>query len=136
LGNIYSQIDPIRIGEIFRAIDVARDYAERLAGGSWNLQTPDSLELLISAYASHDFVIDFEEAQSIFKDTTEATAAFDHLQEALGDVALQPISTEEEGDFMLAYLNRELADDPHSETRDRGRNANANSDEPSIGRGY
>ena len=109
-GNVFSQIDPIRIGDALRTATVAREYGERLAGGSWNLQTPDSLELLVTSHSNHGFVIDREEAQSIFKNVTEAKEGFADLLEALGDVGLLPISSSEQGEFMLAYLNRDIGE--------------------------
>jgi hypothetical protein len=107
-SNLYSQIGSMQIGETSRLVTVAREYGERLAAGSWNLKAPDSLELLVSSYASYGFVIDFEEAQSIFKNVVEAKDGFESLQEALGDVGLFPILSSEQSDFMLAYLNKEI----------------------------
>lgn len=109
-GNIFSQIDPIRIGDALRTATVAREYGERLVGGSWNLQATDGLELLISSHSYHAFVIDFEEAQGIFKNVMEAKEDFASLLEALGDVGLLPISFAEQGDVMLAYLNKEFGE--------------------------
>jgi hypothetical protein len=62
---IVSQIDPSRIGETQRAIKIALAYGERLSK-SGNLLT-DGLMRLIQEYPDHSFVIDFEEARSIFK---------------------------------------------------------------------
>lgn len=127
-GNLYSQIDPIRIGEKSRAMVVAREYGERLSGESWNLQVPGSLEQLVSSYASHGFVIDFEEAQGIFKNVIESKDGFGELMEALGDVGLFPISSTEQDDFMLAYLNREVAGESSQMERPETSNFSAKTD--------
>ena len=127
-GNIFSQIDPIRIGDTLRTATVAREYGERLVGGSWNLQTPDSLELLVTSHSYHGFVIDCEEAQSIFKNVTEAKEGFAELLEALGDVGLLPISSSEQGEFMLAYLNREIGEVSRTRT-----NVGPEADDAGIG---
>ena len=106
-GNIYSKIDPRQIGQTARAQATIREYGQRLADHSWNFQAPDSLELLVSSYPSGDFVIDAEEAQTLFKNVAESRENFEVLREALGEVGLYPMASSEQGDFMLAYLNRE-----------------------------
>lgn len=63
LKPIYAQIDPAGLGDIARALAVAGDYVARL---DRNLK-PQSLELLVSGYSSHGFVIDREEAKELFK---------------------------------------------------------------------
>jgi hypothetical protein len=61
---IFGQIDPMRLGEIERAMSIARDYGTRLARGN---QKEESLERLIDGYSSHGFVIDKEEAAELFQ---------------------------------------------------------------------
>ena len=64
---IYSKIDPAQLGETARALAVARDYAGRFPG---NL-VEGALERLVYGYSSHSFVIDFEEAKTLFKNVRE-----------------------------------------------------------------
>ncbi|WDF45235.1 hypothetical protein PQ459_10025 [Chryseobacterium sp. KACC 21268] len=61
ISPISAQIDPVKLGEVQRAISIAHDYGSRLC---------DDYELvstLITSYPSHGFVIDYDEAKSIFK---------------------------------------------------------------------
>lgn len=63
---IYSQVDPVRLGELQRSIEVAYAYGNRLSSKSNNLK-PDALDRLVSKYPSHGFVIDRSEAKELFK---------------------------------------------------------------------
>jgi hypothetical protein len=67
---IYSQIDPMRLGEVQRAMMIAYHYGERLAKG--NLKE-DSLAVLVSGYPSHGSVIDRDEARNLFKSVRPPT---------------------------------------------------------------
>jgi len=90
-SEIYSQIDPAKVGEIARSMMIARDYGARLASHSDNLiGGEDSLSLLVSSYCSHSFVIDFREARKIFNSLERPDDALSALQTALGRVALFP----------------------------------------------
>lgn len=66
-----SQIDPERLGEVQRAVDIARAYGERLNKG--NLKK-GGLDKLVEGYSSHGFVIDLDEAKEIFSNVREADA--------------------------------------------------------------
>lgn len=59
-GKITDKIDPIAIGEMQRAIDIAIQYGTRLGVPSALIQH------LVKGYPSHSFVIDFEEAIALF----------------------------------------------------------------------
>lgn len=59
---LYAQIDPNRVGEMQRAINIAIGYGGRLARKSNSLK-PDALVRLVSDYPSHGFVIDRAEAK-------------------------------------------------------------------------
>jgi len=60
---ISGQIDPLRLGEVQRAINIAKAYGERL--GLPNAK-PNALVKMVEEYPSHGFVIDMEEAQKLF----------------------------------------------------------------------
>lgn len=66
ISPIVSQIDPMHVGEVSRAMKVAKEYGDRLSKGGKNLQD-NTLETLINGYPSHGFVIDREEAKDLFK---------------------------------------------------------------------
>lgn len=63
MSPVYSQIDPMRLAEVERAIRISGDYAERIAV---NLKG-DALPRLLAGYPSHGFVIDRREARDIFE---------------------------------------------------------------------
>lgn len=63
---IFAQIDPLRLGEIQRATEIAFKYGNLLKVKFDNLQEYGVITL-ISGYPSHAFVIDRKEATTIFK---------------------------------------------------------------------
>jgi Serine dehydrogenase proteinase len=60
IAPISGQIDPLKLGEIQRSVNIAREYGKRLCAKT------ELITNLIIEYPSHDFVIDFEEAQKLF----------------------------------------------------------------------
>jgi hypothetical protein len=74
VSPIAAQIDPLRLGEIQRAMRITRDYGRLLN------PTMDTLDLLIASYPSHGFVIDREQAGKLFKNVSAPT----HAELALG----------------------------------------------------
>ena len=67
---IFSQIDPLRLGEIQRATEIAFKYGNLLKVKFDNLQEFGVITL-ISGYPSHAFVIDRKEATTIFKNVRQ-----------------------------------------------------------------
>jgi hypothetical protein len=72
-----AQIEPERLGEVQRAINIAREYGLRL--DRQNLKK-EALEKLVQGYPTHSFVIHFDEAKKLFVkvrrcDTLEAEVA-------------------------------------------------------------
>lgn len=97
---IVSQIDPMHVGEVSRAMKVAKEYGERLSKGGKNLED-DTLEKLINGYPSHGFVIDREEAKELFKNVRRPNekeygligAFFEHLlSKPMGDALTFEVS--------------------------------------------
>ncbi|OAN61762.1 hypothetical protein A8B79_04875 [Balneola sp. EhC07] len=66
LSPITAQIDPVKLGEINRALMIARDYGKRLCDND------DLINRLTLGYPSHSFVIDINEAKEIFDCVKEA----------------------------------------------------------------
>jgi len=62
---IYAQIDPLKLGEVARAIAIAYEYGGRLDSYDQNLKA-DALTSLVTSYPSHGFVIDRKEARGLF----------------------------------------------------------------------
>ena len=71
-GPIFAQIEPEEVGSRSRAMRIVEDYGERLNEKFGNLK-PDALARLSQSYASHEFVIDQDEASHRFKNVREAT---------------------------------------------------------------
>lgn len=63
---MYAQIDPIRLGEMNAALQIAHEYGTRLTEKSKNLKT-GALAKLINSYPNHGFVIDRAEARTLFE---------------------------------------------------------------------
>src|ERR1019366_346405 len=86
---LYSQINPVEVGEVARSMRIAQDYGKRLGGFSKNLK-PSALELLCETYPSHGFVIDDSEAESLFKNLRAPTEIEAEIASLLGPLALTP----------------------------------------------
>ena len=63
---LFSQLDPLRFGELARMTRVADEYGARLNEYSRNLKA-GALVSLIHDYPSHNFVIDRKEAKKLFE---------------------------------------------------------------------
>lgn len=71
LTPICEQIDPMKLGESYRNMNIAEEYGRRLCNA------PEILARLIGGYSTHSFVIDRKEAQALFRDvkTIEAPSS-------------------------------------------------------------
>lgn len=68
---ILEQIDPLRLGEVQRQMEIANEYAVRLNRYDSILKDGTlSLRKLVSSYPAHGFVIDRAEARTIFNRVT------------------------------------------------------------------
>lgn len=101
---LYAQINPVEVGEMARSMRVANDYGKRLNVYSKNLKE-SALELLCETYPSHGFVIDIEEAQSLFKNVRPPTESEQELAKTLDELAHSPMPAERPAVF---FLNDEL----------------------------
>lgn len=86
---VFAHIDPVRLGEVQRAISIAHAYAERLNRYDSNLK-PGSLESLVTAYPSHGFVIDRKEARELFRRVYAPSPDQEALAEYLISLYQQP----------------------------------------------
>lgn len=80
---LFSQIDPIHIGEAARAMSIAGYYGKRLLEHGNNIDR-DSLDFIMSAYPSHGFVIDRQEAENLFEVVREPSSNEISLTKMLG----------------------------------------------------
>lgn len=87
---LYSQVDPLYIGEAGRAMLIASHYGGRLLEKGGNI-TQESLGKIISEYPSHSYVIDREEAKTeLFRSVLKPSEEEVILAGCLGDRALMP----------------------------------------------
>lgn len=82
VAPLYAQIDPNRIGEMQRAIQIAKEYGERLDAYSNNLKQ-GALERMVADYPAHGFVIDRKEAKTLFNRVKPMSGAEDDLVSTL-----------------------------------------------------
>lgn len=101
-----AQIDPLRLGEVQRAISVAKAYGERL--GLTNLK-PGALDKLIEQYPSHSFVIDMQEAADLFTSVTAFTDDERALSECFRHIVRYPRTQEPFHYNIGEYVAREDA---------------------------
>jgi hypothetical protein len=69
---LYAQIDPIRLGEMQRAMRIAHEYGLRLNAYTNSLR-PGALDKLVADYPAHGFVIDRKEAGTLFATVSAPT---------------------------------------------------------------
>ncbi len=72
-GPIFQRFDPEEVGSRSRAMRIGEEYASRL-NVKWGNLKSDSIEILSRSYPSHGFVIDFDEAKSMFKNVRRANS--------------------------------------------------------------
>jgi hypothetical protein len=106
---IFQQVDPMHVGESFRATAIANHYGIRLSMNSGNLE-PNALDWLITAYPTHGFVIDRAEAEGLFKQVRPPSALEQALIDALGEIAYNPAHNDEEVRQYLSEERKEAED--------------------------
>lgn len=79
---VFAQIDPMRLAEMQRAMEIAIAYGALLNEKSGNLRA-NGLEKLVSGYPAHAFVIDRKEAKTIFVDVVKPEGTMLELCRAL-----------------------------------------------------
>lgn len=107
--KIYHQIEPIQLGAIERAINIASDYAQRLK--SKNVKA-DTIDKLVNQYSSHSFVIDFEEASELF----QYVRVPDELEEQLGECIAHVLRDQAQESFTAKLNEPEQGNEGNVET--------------------
>lgn len=82
LSPISSQIDPLKVGETSRALQIAANYAIRLNRSSRNLHDM-AVTRLSTGYPDHAFIIDREEAKTLFRNISAPGESLRKLSNAL-----------------------------------------------------
>lgn len=103
MAPVMSQIDPLHVGEVSRAMKIGKEYGKRLSTVAKNLQ-PKALDKLVDEYPSHGFVIDREEARKLFMNVRELTELEANLAALFGHASRRP----KPGDPVLMYLSDKL----------------------------
>ncbi len=86
---VMSQIDPMHVGEVSRAMNIGLEYGKRLDNKSKNCKF-DTLTQLANAYPSHGFVIDRDEVKNLFNKVREPIPLEAELLDELGNVSITP----------------------------------------------
>src|SRR4051794_26083974 len=85
----FAQIYPELVGEEYRDMQVAHEYALRLAKIGKNIEG-NAIHRLVNDYPSHDFVIDLREAREIFNKVARPPVWLRDLALAMGPEAFSP----------------------------------------------
>lgn len=104
--TIYRQVDPVQLGSIERAVQIASFYGRRLADGRNNLK-PLAVDRLVNGYPSHSFVIDIQEAGTLFKNVRVPDEDEERLAECISDF------TRDEVDQRFVVKLDKRAETPH-----------------------
>ena len=104
-GPIFGRIDPEEVGFRSRAMRIGEDYAKRLNNKWHNLKSSQSNveHIISSAYPSHSFVIDFDEASLLFDKVRLVNDEEKKLVEHLGLEARFPYRG---GQTKIVYIDK------------------------------
>ena len=103
---LYNQVDPLHIGEAGRAMSIAGRYGRRLLDHAENIGSRE-LDFIMSEYPSHGFVIDRQEATSLFKNVREPSGTEVLLAYKLGLPARLPDHTQIGEGVPFRFLSNE-----------------------------
>lgn len=121
-SQIYSQIDPMRLGEFDRALRIASEYGTRLGKG--NLKG-DALKKLLTGYPAHGFVIDKKEAKELFNVVEEPTPDLIRLAEVVREWWNNEYLTADSPLLLYLTTDEVLKDEPEEQTDATGTGQNA-----------
>lgn len=110
-SQLYAQIDPMHVGEAGRALEIADYYGSRLLAASGNCNQ-SALTWLNTQYPHHGFVIDRDEASTLFENVREPTPSEYMLAESLTSKSRFPERTR---GAKIEFLNDELPATPQNE---------------------
>ncbi len=122
VSPIFAKLDPVTIGEDYRSNRLAHAYAERLNSQTNSLirgEEVDALEMLLSGYKSHGFVIDREEAENLFKRVEPVCPEILDIIDKLEQDSVLPRSRRRSQSPRVEYLNDERKD-PAAATAQQG----------------
>ena len=100
---IISNIDPLKIGELSRAMQIGIDYGEELIKNKRGNIDKNSLVKLATTYNDHGYVIDFEQASQIFK----SVRADDQLEQSVTEEYKNIIRYPQKNTFVLKLYGKD-----------------------------
>ena len=103
---LLAKLDPLYVGDIARAREIAQDYGERLLECSRNMND-QNLKRLVGEYNSHGFVIDPAEAAKLFFRVRSPTPDELDLADSLGYDSLWPMTDYIDEDRKFRFLSNE-----------------------------
>lgn len=89
MAKIYEQINPDSLAQDYRDLNVATEYCKRLNEYGKNI-SETGIEQLVNKYPSHDFVIDLEEAKTLFKRVDLPTPTLYKIMLDNADIMMNP----------------------------------------------
>lgn len=105
VAPISAQIDPIKLGEVQRAMKIAREYGKRLS------EKNELIVKLIVGYPSHGFVIDYQEAKESFDNVRIPTDDEVTLEKLL----FEYVRHERENDVIIEFSNETIEEKQNGE---------------------
>ncbi len=114
LSQVYAQISPDIVGNEKRDLDIAVHYGHRLNDISDNAKDAHTVEHLVQCYPSHDFIIDDDEARTLFDNVDVPSSELYELVVEVGPVAFN----EAEKPFVLALTAPNAFEDDDDEDQD------------------
>ena len=138
---VYDQLDPLKLGEYHRNMMVAVEYGKRLMSNG-NVATEDLLRKLTHGYPSHGFVIDRDEAKTIFKNVRLPNKRESEMAERLKPFIYEDLLNKDERKQYVAkirYINPNIEETDKQDTdrkedtiNDEGTNENNQSNQPTV----
>ena len=112
MSPVFSQLNPDVIGSDFRDLSVATEYGVRLAKVSKNPKD-DAITRLVEFYPSHDFIIDKDEAASLFYSIEEPSLELYTLVGNITRHTYRPLSI-----GLVTALTQHEVEDPEPKPKD------------------
>jgi len=116
-GNIYNHIDPVSLGEVTRAMNIAIHYGRILNEEGQNIKkTPDEdyIVNLAKDYPHHGFVIDRKQAEEMFVNIRKSNPDEDELIKQIGNCAVSP-----SGKPIVTWLSNEAPEIKKEDQNDK-----------------
>lgn len=120
-SSIYGQISPEVLGTDFRDLNVGTEYGARLAKYSQN-PLPTTVTKLVRKYPSHDFIIDEDEAKTLFRSVQAPTETLYALIKHLSEIVYSEQKT-----LFVKRLRRPAPTSTEDTTNEAPQNASSDS---------